>query len=276
MTFIEEIQRFLRNPEPQQSHFRWIRVWEIYSWGSILAILSGILISIIIARFGVAPENAVEQVLEDASPWAFAFLAVIAAPVLEELLFRLPITRYKRDLWLWLGLMPLLVWVVFGFTPLIVSIMLVLMLIGGVMLFLIKKERFQFLVHKSFPLLVYLTSVIFGLIHLGNYSGLPWLSGGIVIFVLPQLIIGFLLAFARVRLGFLSTILLHALHNGSITLPILIMYPALSKLESGVELLPSEEIRVGISSVVYILYLIVIISGVIWSLVAHWKYTSKS
>jgi membrane protease YdiL (CAAX protease family) len=65
---------------------------------------------------------------------------------------------------------------------------------------------------RHFGIVVWGSSLLFGLIHLGNYAGLASAFGLIV--VLPQTIGGLLLAYVRTRIGLGAGILYHAAYNG--------------------------------------------------------------
>lgn len=68
----------------------------------------------------------------------------------------------------------------------------------------------------------YLLTFLFGFIHITNFqmtAHIIWLSP---ILVAPQICIGFLLGFIRVRLGFLWALALHALYNFVLATPILV------------------------------------------------------
>jgi len=66
---------------------------------------------------------------------------------------------------------------------------------------------------RIFPVLLPLSALLFASVHLFNYeadiSPLLWL------FVLPQFLAGLIFGYARVNFGLWSSMLLHALHNGT-------------------------------------------------------------
>lgn len=67
---------------------------------------------------------------------------------------------------------------------------------------------------KIFPFLVYLFPIVFGLIHLSNYSNQSYLFYLISpIFVLSQIIGGFILTFIRVRINFIWGVFYHCIWN---------------------------------------------------------------
>lgn len=66
--------------------------------------------------------------------------------------------------------------------------------------------------NRHFHWLVWGSSVVFGLVHLGNYEGLTHPLG--VLVIAPQLIGGLVLAYVRTRLGLRASMAHHAAYNG--------------------------------------------------------------
>ncbi len=75
--------------------------------------------------------------------------------------------------------------------------------------------------HRSFPYVFYLIALIFGFVHLSNFG----LNTTIILLspllVAPQLCVGMLLGFIRVRFGLLWSIGLHACYNLILVGPVL-------------------------------------------------------
>ncbi|NJL12981.1 MAG: CPBP family intramembrane metalloprotease [Microscillaceae bacterium] len=77
--------------------------------------------------------------------------------------------------------------------------------------------------HRRLPWLYFGSSLVFALVHLNNYD-LP-LGKSLFyapVLVLPQFFIGLVLGYVRIRFSFGMAVLVHALHNGSLVLPILL------------------------------------------------------
>lgn len=64
---------------------------------------------------------------------------------------------------------------------------------------------------QFYPLFVWLSSLVFGAVHLSNYEGTPEIVD--ILMVLPQTLGGLVIAFTRTRLGLRAAILHHALFN---------------------------------------------------------------
>ena len=73
-------------------------------------------------------------------------------------------------------------------------------------------RRFGSALRLLYPVAIWASTLIFGLVHLGNFQSLPN-SVFAMAWVAPQLWSGTIYAFARVRLGFFGAFLLHAMSN---------------------------------------------------------------
>ncbi|MEO1488392.1 MAG: CPBP family glutamic-type intramembrane protease [Pseudomonadota bacterium] len=73
---------------------------------------------------------------------------------------------------------------------------------------------------RLFPVIFWLVALSFALIHLINYEAASLLV--LLPLVIPQLIAGTLFGYARVQYGLWASIMLHALHNGSAVVAMLI------------------------------------------------------
>ena len=70
------------------------------------------------------------------------------------------------------------------------------------------------LAEKSyFRWVYYLSAVLFGLVHVSNYELSESQNLLISIIILPQLFLGFMLGFVRIKYGFYYCVLLHAVYN---------------------------------------------------------------
>jgi membrane protease YdiL (CAAX protease family) len=140
-------------------------------------------------------------------------LTVLAAPVLEEVLFRGWLTGRPRVLWLFgAGVLSLLPLLIAAQHPLLAGGLMLAtwlaMLIGWFMLRQRNQAPSWFIRH--FPLVFYGSVLAFALLHVGNYDQ-PGMAT--VPMVLPQLWCGLALGFVRMQIGLPAAILLHALSN---------------------------------------------------------------
>lgn len=114
-------------------------------------------------------DHAMTEVLENFSKPTIFFLVVVVAPLLEELIFRAPITLFDHP--------------------------------------------------KTFKIAFYVFAIIFGLVHLSNFTNI---TNTVLILtpilVAPQILLGFYLGYIRVRFGLIWSIGLHACYNGTLML----------------------------------------------------------
>ncbi len=189
-------------------------------WGTMLALyLAGLL-------FALGPLIRLWQVSFDLpSPAAFDQfkaatllpLVVLAAPIGEEIVFRGWLTGRPRALWLVLCAMlaaVLAVAMVRHVAEAAAGIVLLAVLAAALAGWTVlrKRRRAPAWFERAFPVLFYLSVVIFALSHLANHDrvGLVMLP-----LVLPQLWAGLVLGFVRMRFGLPASMLLHALANGA-------------------------------------------------------------
>ena len=146
------------------------------------------------------------------------FLAV--APVLEELIFRLPLKISRVNILVSL----LSAYVVFYLSSRHISSLANLNeifkivgfgLICTILVFRLKPILINSFYKKYFGIYFYATTLAFGLIHINNFiaivpQNLIWLSP---IFILAQIISGFFLGYIRLKNGITWSILLHFLFN---------------------------------------------------------------
>lgn len=212
--------RFMRTPTPQGAPL---------PWGGALLLALGVVFALDLALDGLAgwlmvladgyapflPAERLEQttLAED----LFGFL--LLAPVLEELVYRGWLT----------GRIAALRFAAYGFaaeallfaalfmdegTAAPVALAAVGLVLAGVLHWSATRDRDTAVpawFTRHFHWFVWGSSVLFGLMHLGNYEPLtnPWA----VLVVLPQTIGGLLLAYTRTRLGLRAAMLHHALYN---------------------------------------------------------------
>ena len=166
---------------------------------------------------------------------AFILLAVVWAPIVEEIAFRLPLTAF-RPLYLvvsgsiLLGVFAIAFDLVLGdATWLAVGegvIGLALIAVGvAAALSRAVHARAARIWRRRFPVIVWASAVIFGLAHLSNYdlpdNGILTVIGAPLL-VSSQMLGGLVLAFARAWQGLWAAILIHAGFNATITCLVLL------------------------------------------------------
>ncbi|MEP0719056.1 MAG: CPBP family intramembrane glutamic endopeptidase [Parasphingorhabdus sp.] len=144
------------------------------------------------------------------------FLTLVAAPVLEEALFRGWLTGYRRDIRFAAFAVGSLILVSLFNRAGIVAVnlvALVFLIVVAVNWYTQRglSDEITPYFRKNFHWFVWGSSLLFGLSHLTNYSdatfGLDWL------YIASQMLGGLLLAYTRVRVGLWAAILHHAAFN---------------------------------------------------------------
>ncbi|WP_350288647.1 CPBP family intramembrane glutamic endopeptidase [uncultured Croceitalea sp.] len=175
---LKEVWSFVKNPvyahedytasEKRSVFFKLVVIAICFSVG--LGILMQGIITLVDFDFD---NHAVLEMFDSYSPVMLFFLAVIMAPVLEELIFRAPLGLFKNS--------------------------------------------------KFFKYAFYMSVLLFGLIHIGNFQDIDGYYWLIPILVAPQISAGVFLGFIRTKLGLVWSILLHAMHNFILLGPFIFM-----------------------------------------------------
>jgi len=166
--------------------------------------------------FEILPSNRIED--PDATLNSLAYI-IFLAPLLEELVFRLPLRLTKTTLSISLAVFFIVVIKLFfiqeyNYIIYLLSIPLFI-IINGLLSY--KKNiylKIKTFWEKHFLYVFYFFSMIFGLSHLFNYNEIHWwmiLSSPLL--TLPHIIMGFFLGFIRLNYGFLYSFLFHATIN---------------------------------------------------------------
>lgn len=149
----------------------------------------------ILEEINIIPElgdHAMSKMMDDYNMFEVFLMAVVAAPLSEEAIFRFMLT-FKRN--------PIQ--------------------------FLIERETFN----KYFKIYFYLIAALFAAIHLSNFEYSTALLFVAPLMVSPQFILGAMLGYVRVRFGFVWCVALHALHNGTLMVPFLLIGEPIEKLD---------------------------------------------
>ncbi|SFJ62600.1 CPBP family intramembrane glutamic endopeptidase [Olleya namhaensis] len=129
----------------------------------------GLIIALLEALGVYSPDDhAVSKLFEEETPLYIISSAVILAPIIEELIFRGPITLFSK---------------------------------------------------KYFKIAFYTFSLLFGYVHLFNFEITPQLILLSPLLVAPQIVVGLVFGYVRVRLGLIYSMLLHACYNAVLIIP---------------------------------------------------------
>ena len=249
-SLLDTYLQFLRSPtlnsppEDSSPQKTFSQILQLYTLHFLLVILAGV----IITRFsGAQDDSLITEAIAEMPAWALFLSAVVAAPVLEESVFRLPMRSLAVNL---------------AFSGSLVVLYLALMLVasGSLLIFIAGMligfnlylwiQRPKMMVFQPFyerypKYIFYFLTLIFGAIHITNYAPRVWPL--LPLLVLPQVIIALWLGFVRLRYGFRWAIFAHALHNGCLLLPVCLtkLFGSAQLQASGLENLDMDTLTVG-------------------------------
>ena len=187
-------------------------------WG--LGFLGSIVLWQLFGRLSEAAgyENILESELEQWSVAEQFLLVVVLAPLFEELIYRLPLQARFRPALVTLSLVAGAIFFA-GANGIAFWLILLLAVIAGVTAFSSDlREAGEAWGGKNPRAVIYIGTLIFGLIHIVNFDvnwSLPALLVAPLV-VSPQIWLGLMFTIARVRFGWLAGLALHAAHNGFI------------------------------------------------------------
>jgi membrane protease YdiL (CAAX protease family) len=139
---------------------------------------------------------------------------VLAAPIGEEIVFRGWVSGRPGHVLAVLLLLVAVAAVVFGRENMaMLAVALIAPVLALAALFLLRRRDAMGWFAKAFPVLFYVSAAIFALVHLTNYANSGMATALLVPLVVPQFVLGLLLAYIRVQRGLWSSMLLHVLHN---------------------------------------------------------------
>lgn len=168
----------------------------------------------IAVAFGIyLPETALAGI--EFTPLVVA-LVVIGAPVFEELVFRSWLSGKLQHILALLAVGAGFLGFGVGHSAgmlIGVGVLVAALIAAGLALFLLRGRPPMGWFARIFPVLFWLATLSFALVHLFNFD-----EGSLAILlplVLPQLALGALVGYLRIRIGLWAAIVLHALHNAT-------------------------------------------------------------
>lgn len=194
-----------------------VRVGSILRWVLLLWAVNLIILGPIAA--GAASATGASHRLDPtAVPWV---LAILWAPIVEELMFRFWLRRPGALLWL----MPAFVVIVmYGKGMWGATLLAVLLAVTAIPTLPGMRWRFKWRrrYQRHFPWIFYAATVTFAFLHILNFSNIRianwWL---LPLFVMPQFITGLVLGWMRMRRGIGAAILMHACFNAG---PVMLLW----------------------------------------------------
>lgn len=195
MNVYQDLIAFLKNPDQKKDKEsnltdKIIQFVVLFITCFTISIFLSIVISIIYATGLIENDYHAFDQIKDKQPIQIFFIAAIAAPVVEELIFRGPLTIFKSP------------WKLYRKSE----------ETGEKVLTDVRIPIFEN--PKVFKIIFYSSAILFGYVHLFNYQ----IDTQILIFspilVAPQFILGLIFGYIRIRFGLLWSIAMHSLYNG--------------------------------------------------------------
>ena len=238
-----DLINFLRHPtlEPEPKFKKsWIYWLVLITGTQFLAIVIAFIANTTLIKLGFSGQNSVQDALNDLPIWLFFVLLAIQAPLTEEIAFRLflkpspvrwllsffGLAFYTQIILRDFGLS--FKYKIFGFSNSLVST-LINSLIVSFIVFLIWKaypkiqQQLEPFFKKHFAWFFYISGLSFGLIHIQNYTGLNNLWWMAPFLILPQMLVGLVISYIRLRMGFKWGVFGHSFYNTISALPVLIL-----------------------------------------------------
>jgi membrane protease YdiL (CAAX protease family) len=203
--------RFIRDP-------KYLKVEKIdWSYFFKLFVLL-FLIYMVIAPIGfiVSKITDTNEIILNQTKTIVFFLMIIAGPIIEEIMFRLflrPTNKNLLGLIIFCGLLFINSVIKHKTIFLILSLLVLIVLIYSVSN-KSRRRQLQLIVLKHFKILFYLSCLLFGFVHIFNFSYFSFILFVLSpIFLIPKIIAGAILGYVRLKYGIVYSILFHFLIN---------------------------------------------------------------
>lgn len=149
------------------------------------------------------------------------FTIIIITPFIEELLFRLPLVINKINISVFIGTLFFITIYKTSLFQLSINFILTFFFFFMVLFFYNKFNVYIKFINNNIKLVIIMSILFFGLIHILNLDNINIkIIPLYVIYILPQIFMGYFITNLRIKLGFIWGVLLHALINliGSLSL----------------------------------------------------------
>lgn len=229
MSYVGELVTFLKKPvsgEEQALHWKPLQVPGIILLHYLIYVGCLFIILIIWGSIKYTFKDLPEGSSFDAT-LSTVILVVLIAPVVEELIFRLPLRFNKVNLLLSATLLS--VWMLRGDYKAVLIVASVVVAVVGFLLFYPKLGVSRYLEkfwEKHYGIVFYFFSALFALMHILNYTNIVFPQGLFVLWmVMPQFALGVMAGYLRVRYdkGLFFGMAVHAINNLVAVVPVLLL-----------------------------------------------------
>ncbi len=201
-------------------------ILRLYSLELVLLLPLMVVISAVTARLG-AQDHPISEVVSNMPLYQLGLMIVILAPLIEESIFRFPLRYSPLTVALLLALLSLFIPVeIFLATPRAVGLRFALAAVVGLgtrywLHHHVKAPRGHAFYAKHIGWIFYVSVISFGALHIFNFDAKTFIIAPLV--VMPQLTLGALFGFIRLRYGFWWSVFIHGFHNFCALFPYALM-----------------------------------------------------
>lgn len=220
LNFLKNPKREIRSEKPISEKLKDVILIFLCTFTVVIVIIAPLMYSMLDLE---NIPNKLQDLSDHISDLHFFLLGVVAAPLLEEFFFRFPLKYRKGVLFLLVAFLAGLVYFLasrFFTENQVMSLTAVFFFSYGALLIVNDAPLTESKLGKLFPYVFYITAAMFGLAHVSNYEIDPSLWYMFPVLVLPQLFLGLMLGFVRLRYGLWAAIMMHAMNN---FLPFMVM-----------------------------------------------------
>jgi len=174
------------------------------------SIILGIIVAFIIKVFGIT-----HKTLHLSSIYKTILVGIFLAPIYEEIFFRSLLIFNKKTILLFITNSLILILITYYYSKITyMVIILSFTLFFLSILFIYDIVSIQTFVKSHIAKLYFISSILFGIMHIFNFSGnLIYLILFGVLLAGPQIFLGFILGYIRIKNGLIYSIIFHVLVN---------------------------------------------------------------
>jgi hypothetical protein len=241
-SLIRKFVLFLKHPDQEPESLtksqKFSNIFKLLCWSYFLVFIIGTGINALLRMINYTGTNRVGTVSISYDQLTIIILASIVIPLIEEIMFRLPLRFRPINLALATFFFVRSLYTIFSVSivknpidNLIIGLIISFIwsgLVFYIFRYVIDQHKAQMFYKKRFKSLFYFSVILFGALHIFNYSDWKSLLFLAPIIVLPQIIIGFALGFIRIKYGFWYGFITHGVYNFFLILPFLQLIVALS------------------------------------------------
>jgi len=225
-----KISAFLKKPteniKDENTTNKITQLITLFSWSFIVVLGLAAFLGIIISLTGFKGTNLVEELLANDNIFFTILLAVIIAPAIEEVIFRLPLKNTPKNLSISLAVVTVILSARYQQDAPFILLIAAVPLLATLYMHYISKPIIKKMIagtfSKYYPVIFYSAAIIFGSVHMLNYTNIQSGVAILPLLIIPQTFIGILLGYIRLRYGFIYAVLFHGIYNASLLVPALI------------------------------------------------------